>query len=154
MKHITFLFLVLLLSYDNSAQCPSRSSGDLRFSSQNQIDSFIVRWPDCQLLKNAIIIEQETSKQSQTITNLAGLSRIVSIQGDLVIRNCDSLKAFDDMRFLKVVLGDVVFSNNPHLSDVSSIVRPTCNTLTIEKCPNFIWTCDFDFLCKYSKVKI
>lgn len=77
---ISFTLSFLLISILAFAQCPP---GDVSFTTQADIDSFIINYPDC----NQINGELEINDYNNELQNLNGLNNITSVLGNIEIRN-------------------------------------------------------------------
>lgn len=97
--------------------CPT--GGALVFTRQQAIDNFIVDWPDCRELTGSLIIGQSLSQTD--ITNLAGLSGIMSIGGDLIIQFNPILTDLDGLRNLEEIGGSIYMAANDELVSSSGL---------------------------------
>ncbi len=118
---ILFLVLLFLGHITLSAQdCPEM---DIVLHTQADVDNFKSLYPDCSQVGNfAVIIFEEDI--SDPITNLDGLSNIVSIQGALSIHNCSKLRFLTGLVNLRFTgLDSLVIVNNPMLQqcDIDAI---------------------------------
>jgi hypothetical protein len=100
------------------AQCPS----SIVFSTQAQIDGFIVNYPGCtQILGNVTIKESV----SGGITNLDSLSPISSIGsifgGGLEVTDNAALISIEGLIGLTSIVGDLKISNNPTLANLNGL---------------------------------
>lgn len=73
------LFLGLLWLNAAMAQCPP---GDVIFTSQEQVNAFIIQYPDCTELGNVKI---NSTYPTPPIHNLNGLDNITAVHGDFII---------------------------------------------------------------------
>ena len=85
MKKITILFVLALIIH-TSVYSQSCLPDGILFNTQVQIDSFQINYPNC------TIIEGDIEITGDDITNLAGLSTLTSIEGDLFIGYCTALQ--------------------------------------------------------------
>ena len=151
---LILIFKVLLLTVQ-AQDCPT---GTITFSTQGQIDSFLINFPGCTSIDGIII--QETSPGN--ITNLHGLlgidqvgapaSGIIMIYGNTALTNLhglDSIKTFGGAftRIIRIL-------NNPILTDIhalNSVAISNPSEFTIENNPN-LSACNVDFVCNYIDV--
>lgn len=96
-----------------TTQCPT---GAITFTSQSQIDQFIIAYPTCTSLPSYVTIS------GADITNLNGLSNIISIANPLVIANNPLLTNLTGLNNLTFV-GSLTISNNPSLTSVSALAN-------------------------------
>lgn len=118
MKRIYLLAIGIFCCGILSAQCPS--SG-LNITSQAQIDSFSINYPNCTYIPGGITIQEYFLN---SITNLEGLSQITSIGGDIRVmgnRSLTSLKGLDNIDYTDIQ--GLRITDNPNLSmcDIESI---------------------------------
>jgi len=103
MKQVYFFVLFLFFSFWLVGQCPT---GDIRFSRQSQVDSFLIEYPDCTELSDSVHIEGN-------IENLNGLSNIILIKDHLVIANNPNLNNLEGLENLLSIGGNFyLYSNN------------------------------------------
>jgi hypothetical protein len=124
----TFLFANQILS-----QCPNTFAQ--LFYTQNSIDSFKIKFPNCNLIETVVISNSPTNQ----ITNLNGLSEIDSI-GSLTISNrrikdlkglenlvyvnnlfifdCDSLITLEQIKDIKTIKSSFKIQNNKQLTGI------------------------------------
>lgn len=106
-------FLVTLTSY--AQNCPTSSWSTIYLSDQASIDAFKTNYPDCSVLNYNLRIEGDD------ITNLAGLSNLKSIHGNLNITDCPNLAALNGLENVKNIDADLRIHDNEILSDISAI---------------------------------
>jgi hypothetical protein len=107
-------FTVLLLSLFDQAFTFSQPclSGGIAFSTQSDIDNFHINYPNC------TEIEGNVSISGSGIKNLAGLSILVKINGDLNIYSNDSLINLSGLNGLTNIGGSLTLSVNPLLTNL------------------------------------
>ncbi len=98
------------------------SDSILLFTTQIQIDDFVVNNPDCIEIFGDVIINSSTVFP---ITNLNGLNQITSIGGDLEISGNDSLANLTGLSQLTSIGGDVVIELNDMLSNLDGLHQLT-----------------------------
>ena len=122
MRSLSFIFMCLLIQMTTLSQpCPD----SLYLTSQVQIDSFPINYPNCTEIEGDVII------LGHEIINLNGLSPITSIDGSLIIgdhyqsvRNISSLDGLENLTFVGgnfQIVGNKVFANLAGLENLSSI---------------------------------
>lgn len=115
MKHFYTLFFVV--SFFGFGQCPETNP---TFSTQNQIDQFIIDFPNCDNL-NILIIE------GADVQNLLGLNNLVTINGGLRISNTSlvDLSGLENITFIGSGDYQDVFTiqNNANLTSISALVN-------------------------------
>lgn len=87
-----FYTLLFLISFYGFGQCPQ---GFISFTSQAQLDQFIIDYPNCQELSTL-------SLSGLNITNLAGLSNLITINGGLTVSNTglENLDGLDNLTYI------------------------------------------------------
>jgi len=104
---------VQVLAYCNTpATCPNYS---MHLTSQLAVDAFYQNFPNCTAMQHSIRVE------GPDITNLLGLSRLTSIEGDLEIVGCLSLSNLAGMDGLNSIGGDLEIINNYALAGLSGL---------------------------------
>jgi Secretion system C-terminal sorting domain/Receptor L domain len=102
-------FLILIFSFSLSiafAQiCPS---GGITFTTQSQIDNFVVNYPSCNEIRGNILIQTPyPSDPFNTIVNLNGLRNITSIVGNLKISSNYTLSDTEGLSALTTIGGEL-----------------------------------------------
>ncbi|MCK9400359.1 MAG: leucine-rich repeat domain-containing protein [Bacteroidales bacterium] len=104
MKILLLISIALLLSSLGSSQ--SCIPYGIEFSTQGQIDSFQVNYPNCTEIEgNLWIIGNE-------ITNLNGLNVLTSIGGELYLNNSDALTSLIGLDNVTSIGRLIIYSNN------------------------------------------
>jgi|GEM_PF-1804081 len=104
-NYYPLIFYALLLFFWQAvlnAQCPEEE--ELIFSTQAEIDQFIVDYPNCTTVSNMYV-------SGVDITNLNGLVNIESIFGDLSLQNCPLLTDISGMANLSSVEHELIIFN-------------------------------------------
>ena len=81
------------------------------FTTQAQIDSFPINYPNCTIIEGFVQIGGEPHVSD--ISHLDGLSVVTYIGGDLIIINNDFLDNLDGLMPMDSIGGSVTCSNNP-----------------------------------------
>lgn len=126
----TLLFTLLILLTVNSlkAQCPQLG---FVFFTQGEVDSFSINYPNCTEISGGISIGSSINETE--ISNLAGLSQIVSLGGGLSVSNNNSLVSLSGLEGLQSIGGHLFIKDNPALNDLSALSNITSAViLTIE----------------------
>ncbi|MBK8506031.1 MAG: hypothetical protein IPL46_29850 [Saprospiraceae bacterium] len=88
----------------------------VNLNSQEEIDSFHLRYPDCtEIFGNVLIRDADTD-----ITNLNSLFKIDSIKGDFTIDSCQGLPTLEGIN-LHYVGGDLRISNNHLINSLAGL---------------------------------
>jgi hypothetical protein len=87
----------------------------ITFSTQTQIDSFQINYPNC------TEIEGHVSIQGDNITDLNGLNNLVSIAGYLVISYNNNLNNLDGLNNLTSIGGGIIINTNHSLTNISAL---------------------------------
>ncbi len=115
------------------------------FSTQEEIDSFQVNYPDCNKIKGEVIIS------GNAIINLNGLNSITQIGNRLWINNNPGLTSLSGLNNLESVGGELKIQNNKSLlslSGLDSIHAGSISSLNITENDN-LSTCDILAVCNY-----
>jgi len=99
--------------------CHSCLTNGIIFSTQDQIDSFQFKHPDCWNIKGNVLIS------GNNISNLNGLNGIVKIEGNLEILNNENLSHLTGLASLTTVWGNIVVGYNEILSDFTGFENLT-----------------------------
>lgn len=121
------LFTVIAFTLAAKAQCPN---GELDFTTQAQVDNFIIQYPNC------TAIDGDIQVSGNNITNLEGLSNIVSISGALEIRNANNLDNLDGLENLVSVGTDLIIRSNADLANIEGLSSLTTvgGEFTVRSC--------------------
>lgn len=110
MKYLLCIFLLARGAF-LLAQCPEE---DITFSTQSQIDSFLILYPDCTVMHELITINGEE------INNLQGLMNLDTIKY-LRISNNPLLVDLNGLSDLNSVTEKLEISSNPNLNSLSGL---------------------------------
>ncbi|WP_196888006.1 T9SS type A sorting domain-containing protein [Aureivirga sp. CE67] len=94
--------------------CPPE---DITLSSQDDIDNFIINYPNCTNFDGAILIQNDNSG---SIHNLNGLKNLISVE-DLVIEFIPNLSSLEGLENLEFITEDLVISFNSNLNICNNI---------------------------------
>lgn len=124
------LIILFFLSFGYTAiltaqDCPV-TGGDIVFNTQENIDDFIIDYPNCTNLNYDILIAD--GFPPFPIQNLDGLRNIVSINGDLTISGCVGLTSLSGFANLSTVSGDILIEDNPNLEECT--IEAVCQDIT------------------------
>jgi len=111
MKNIFLFMILLLLSFAGAAQ--SCLSEGITFSTQNQIDSFPINYPNCTVIEGDVTIGNYGG--SSNITNINGLHALKAVNGDLKIWYNGSLQDLSGLEKLVSISSDFYLTNNSAL---------------------------------------
>ena len=103
-------------------------SDGITFTTQSDIDNFLINYPNCTQIGGDVIIQNSTN-----ITNLDGLANITFIGGSLIIDNNTSLVVLSDsddsqpgfvingLSNLTSITDDLIIKNNSNLSNLNGL---------------------------------
>ncbi len=114
---LLLLFGFLLVGGICFGQCPS---DDLFFSSQEEIDNFLVEYPNCTEIEGSVFISGWN-----TIIDLSGLQNITSIGTNLLIRSNQNLMSLSGLDNLTTIGNELDISFNESLINLSGIQNIT-----------------------------
>ncbi|WP_196886248.1 T9SS type A sorting domain-containing protein [Aureivirga sp. CE67] len=92
--------LISIFSFNSFAQCPD---GDVTLNSQEDIDQFIIDYPNCTEISGDLNIISFDAE------NLSGLENITSVANSLNIQNLFNIENFNDLNIQTV--GELVIKN-------------------------------------------
>ncbi len=84
----------------NTTSCPT---GDVTFTSQQEVDDFALNYPNCTILPGSLYVG--SGGGNNNISSLAGLSQLISITGNLIVKNT-MLTSFNGLNNLTEIEGD------------------------------------------------
>ena len=112
------------------------------FTSQFELNNFILDNPSCRRIYGDVIIEETIAgditdfsglanvgsiighlqiKNNTTASNLTGLDNLIAIAGDLILDGNASLTTVDGLDLLKLTYGDLVIQNNAQLNSLTDL---------------------------------
>jgi hypothetical protein len=108
------------LILDNCPLCPL--PGDLTFTSQQQLNDFILNYPSCTEINGNLTIGSLDGNTD--ITSLTALQNITSVNGNLLIINNPLLENLNGLNALETVVGDVTLgTGNAILNSITSLAN-------------------------------
>jgi hypothetical protein len=117
MKNLTIV-LVLLLAFQGAIFAQSCLPEGITFTTQAQIDNFQVNYPGCTEIEGNVTIDGWTGSN---ITNLSGLSVLVSISGNLSILYIESMTNLAGLDNLAYIGGGLSISDNNDLTSLTGL---------------------------------
>ncbi|MCD4723517.1 MAG: T9SS type A sorting domain-containing protein [Bacteroidales bacterium] len=107
---------------------PCLPYGNYYFLYQSEIDNFQTDYPDCSELNGDVLISGDD------ISNLSGLSVILSVEDDLIIVSCDPLINLTGLENVISVGGELEFEDNSALASIAELYNLDSigNDLTFE----------------------
>jgi hypothetical protein len=141
MKKLTLLFVLALITKAIVYSQPCLPEG-ITFTTQEQIDSFQVNYPDCTEIEGNVEIGSYPPNSS--ITNLDGLSEITYIHGQFSIIHNELLSDFSGLDSLKYCFDLQMVGNNSIVNlngfnslDSISFILSICNFDSLEMISGF-----------------
>ncbi|WP_196886250.1 T9SS type A sorting domain-containing protein [Aureivirga sp. CE67] len=123
--------LFSIFSFNSFAQCPD---GDVTLNSQEDIDQFIIDYPNCTEISGELKIISDSNSE---ILNFNGLNNISTVTGKLIILNNSLFENFDGLNFTSIggleiknnaledifipfteINGDLIIKDNDHILDL------------------------------------
>lgn len=170
MRTITTTLFIIFLSFSSYSQ--DCGAGGITFATQADVDAFYVVYPGCTNIIGNVTIH------GNNITNLDGLSQILSMDGnlaidsnivlnninglsgikyigkDLIIKNNNSLLNLSGLSSLLDIGGILQITNNDLLSSLSGLENLNSSTISnlIIQSSNVLSTCDVPSICNYLAV--
>lgn len=117
MKRIAFTIVSTLIIQIVQCQNPCLPNG-FGFSSQEEIDSFAINYPDCTEIEGNVWIGSE---EPTDISNLNGLSEITAFGGHLTIMTNPYLTSLSGLENLSGINGSLLIALNDSLEDISAL---------------------------------
>jgi hypothetical protein len=111
----TLVLLWILLSAFSGIYAQSCLPDGVTFTTQTQIDSFPIQYPNCTAIEGDVIIPYPNS-----ISNFQGLNSITTIGGELLISDCEQLTNLDGLNNLQSIGGALSLIGNDNLIDLSA----------------------------------
>ncbi len=119
---VKIVFVLSIFAFTKMVCCQTSCIDVFYFRSQEQIDSFIFKYPDCSVLDGSVTIF------GGNITNTDSLYHIKKIKGDLVIHYGKRLKSIDGLKNCDTITGKLTINQNDSLFNFSAF-----NTLNYAK---------------------
>ncbi|MCK4568889.1 MAG: T9SS type A sorting domain-containing protein [Bacteroidales bacterium] len=125
---------ILLLCWQPRVFSQSCLPEGITFTTQSQIDSFPILYPNC------TEIEGEVKISGSSIKNLVPLSSVQSIDNNLIIRLNDSLLSLTGLENLASVNGEFLIEHNHWLQNLDGLIglQSIGNHFRIETCHGLI----------------
>ncbi|MGE5944118.1 MAG: hypothetical protein ACM31G_07245 [Flavobacteriales bacterium] len=108
MKQLFLIFSIFIINCAY-AQCPI---GNVVLSTQNEVDQFIINYPNCTVINGDLIIK------GSDINNISGIVALQEVQGDLFVEST-SLTDIESLNSIKEVEGWLKIQYNENLQLVS-----------------------------------
>lgn len=108
------------VNFATLSACPE---GNLSFTTQQQIDDFIISYPYCTEIAGSVNIS------GADIINLDGLANVTGIGGNLEINNNPSLQYLDGLNSLVNLGGHLSISSNNSLTSLQGLQNINMNTV-------------------------
>ena len=160
MKNL-FLIIIIVFAGLNPAVSQTIYEGDVIFDSQEEIDSFIIKYPKCTIIDGSVIIREEnvgdfynvsglknieritgalTIEDNKDLTSLSGLISLTYVGRGVEIDNNKSLYGFSGLDALERIGGDLAIYNNESVTCLSgfSSIDSIYGTLSISLMPDLI----------------
>lgn len=112
MYKVHFFVFLFLYSYCNAL---AQNCAGAIFSTQVQIDSFILKNPNCKIINSPVLIEGED------IDNLSAFQNIEKINSYLLIRGCSRLKNLEGLNNLQYVKDFFFVHENDSLENIDAL---------------------------------
>jgi len=112
---IIIILFIFTCGFNVSAQCPS---GDVTFTSQQEVDAFAVNYPNCTQINNSMRIGAYPNLTN--ITDLSPLNQIEIVGQSLYFYNNPLLTSLDGLENLFFIGGELDIRNNSALTDISA----------------------------------
>lgn len=117
------LLIVLVLNFQLSVLTQQCLPEGITFTTQEQIDSFQINYPNCNVILGDVTIGDVFSNNN--INNLNGLNILTSIEGLLKILNPDSLTSLSGLDSLTVIGGNLEIVSANDLTSLSGLGNVT-----------------------------
>ena len=101
-KHLLLFILFALVMLSHSAAQGCLPDG-ITFTTQGQVDSFRINYPDCTEIEGSLTISGED------ISQLDSLMGILSVASSLVVDNCNALSSLEGLNHINSV-GPLIIS--------------------------------------------
>ena len=146
MKIKLILILLVLTNFNLLAQCPTVN---LTLTTQTSVNNFVTNYPSCTNLNVNLTIS------GTNITNLNGLSSLLSVSGDLVVSNCPNLTDISGLNNITTITGYFKIVNNDLLTTLPSFQNLTSlNNLMIRTCDVLNTINSFNYLTSVNRIEI
>ena len=112
----TVILLWLLLSGVSGMYAQSCLPEGITFTTQSQIDSFPILYPNCIEIEGDVILPYPNS-----VSSLQGLNAITAIGGELLISDCNALITLEGLNNLQSIGGALSLISNDNLLSLSAL---------------------------------
>ncbi|MCB0585105.1 MAG: hypothetical protein KDD06_07265, partial [Phaeodactylibacter sp.] len=112
-KHLLLFFLFVLSILGNPTAQGCLPDG-ITFTTQGQVDSFRINYPDCTEIEGSLTISGED------ISQLDSLTGILSVASSLVVDNCNALSSLEGLNHINSV-GPLTISGNDNLVSLEGL---------------------------------
>lgn len=149
-------------------KCPS---GDLFFTTQAQVDQFIIDYPKCTEIQGAVLVQAPDATDLASLTNitkiggnldiwncpalnkLTGLAKLTQLGGRLVVFGCGSLTNISPLANLTSINGIISLDGNVQLNDITGILNISPGSITELYIQNnlSLSVCDYSLVCDFLK---
>lgn len=117
MKKLVLLIVTSIIIFTTSFSQPCLPDG-FGFSTQEQIDSFSINYPECTEISGNVWIGSE---ELTNISNLNGFSQITTFGGSVTIKNNPYLNSLNGLDSLTLIYGSLLIALNDSLADISAL---------------------------------
>jgi len=112
----TVILLWFFLSGVSGLYAQSCLPDGITFTSQSQIDSFPINYPNCTEIEGDVIFPYPN-----TVSSLQGLNSISSIGGELLISDCNDITTLEGLNNIQSIGGALSIISNDNLLNLSAL---------------------------------
>lgn len=130
---------------------PTCPPGDIYFGGQDQINQFIIDYPNCTEIAGHVGISTWSEDTNNAVSDLSPLTNLTSILGDLSIEYNSHLSSLNGLHNLTYVGGSIDIAINSQLSNISALKKINPNSFTslnISENP-ILSVCNLPNFCTY-----
>ena len=91
--------------------------GGVTFNTQDQIDSFKINYPECNLISGDLVIQSN----GNNISNLDSLAQLTAVRGSLIIEANDALNSLSGLENLNCIGKNLQINDNSNLTDITAL---------------------------------
>lgn len=126
LKHFLLYSIIAAFSHGALAQCPPFDV-HTGFTTQEQIDEFIINYPNCTVLNTNVLIGKIFSSPefNYSINDLSGFKNITEINGDLYIWCTRNLKNLSGLQNITTITGNLRIASNDSLTSLENLEKIT-----------------------------
>jgi len=130
---LTALLITGLFFSIYGQDCPE---GDLIFYSQDQVDQFIIDYPDCNKVNGNLCVgscDLSYGPPTSDIVDLSPLTNLIEVKDSIVINKNKFLTTLNGLNNLSIFQGRIYISKNDSLQDIMAIkeIVPNSNEFTL-----------------------